>query len=62
MKKFLIGNARSGLVFGVYEAPDEAGALDTLAREAGYASYEAMNEDVPADPGEIEIVEIIKPL
>lgn len=58
MKKFQIENTKSGLLLGVYEADTKDEALDLLAQDAGYADYEELNEEVPAAPGEILVLEV----
>jgi len=47
MAKFTISNGNSGLVFGVYEAASADEALEIMAREAGYSSYEELEETAP---------------
>jgi len=44
MPKFTITNPLSGVILGTYEAKAEKAALETLANDAGYASYEEMSE------------------
>jgi len=39
MAQFEINNRTSGLVLGVYEAANEADALDEMARGAGYENF-----------------------
>jgi hypothetical protein len=51
--RYAIENTRSGQVLGIYEAPSPAAALDAMAQEAGYASYDDLQDQVPAQPGEI---------
>lgn len=36
---FRVESRKSGLVLGVYEAADEAAALDAAARAAGYSDF-----------------------
>jgi hypothetical protein len=36
---YTISNSRSGVILGVYEGTSKDDALDTLARDAGYADY-----------------------
>ena len=56
--KYKIENTISGLVLGTYEASSEEDALDLLARDAGYTSYEEVQEAAPARLGEIRVVEL----
>lgn len=56
--KYQIENTISGLVLGVYEASSSGEALELMAREAGYESYQAAQEVVPAAPGEILVTEL----
>lgn len=39
MRHYVISNRVSGAVFGVYDGADEAAALDTMARDAGYRDH-----------------------
>jgi hypothetical protein len=52
---FTITNAHTGQDLGGYEADDEAGALDAMAREAGYPDYAAACAAAPVEPGEIVV-------
>lgn len=56
--KYQIENTSSGIILGVYEASSKEEALDLMAREAGYASYEEAQEAAPSRPGEILVVEM----
>lgn len=55
MARYQISNTVSGAVLGEYEAEDEQGALDALARDAGYESHAAACEVVPTKPGELAV-------
>ena len=57
MKSFTITNRQSGVELGTYEAEDKAGALDAMAREAGYADYEAAQDVADADEDELIVTE-----
>jgi hypothetical protein len=58
MNKYQITNTISGVDLGIYEGNDCAEALDAMAQEAGYADYDALNEEIPAKNGEILVTEI----
>lgn len=53
--KFQIENTASGIVLGIYEGENEETALDALARDAGYTSYLALCQEIPARDGEIAV-------
>lgn len=57
MKRFDIENVVTGVWLGTYDAETPAGALDAMAREAGYSDYATVNALAPVDPGEIEVTE-----
>ena len=56
--RYAIENTISGLVIGVYEADSEEEALDKMAQNAGYRDYDDLNEQIEADPGDIEVYEV----
>lgn len=45
-KKFEIANRNSGFVLGIYEGETKQDALDAMARDAGYSSYDAIPDEV----------------
>lgn len=55
MATYTIENTRSGVVFGEYEGTSEADALDSMARDAGYADYAKCCEVAPVADGEIVV-------
>lgn len=55
MTTYMIENTLSGVIIGEYEAADEDGALDAMARDAGYRDYAACCEGVPFTIGEIAV-------
>lgn len=56
--RYQIENTMSGLVLGVYEASSKEEALEMLAHDAGYESYQAAQEAAPTNPGEIRVVDL----
>lgn len=57
-KFYRITNTVSGLVLGFYEGTDEADALDTMARDAGYADHDAACDVATVEDGELSVVEV----
>lgn len=58
MSRFEISNTKSGIHLGIYSAPDAQAALEAMARDAGYASYELACAAAPVAPGEIVVCEL----
>lgn len=56
MKTWTITNRISGQDLGIYEATDEAGALEAMAIDAGYATYREACEVNGDDPGDGQLV------
>ena len=53
MAKFQITQKTSGQIIGTFEADDERGALDAMARDAGYEDFEDSVLGVRDGPDEI---------
>ena len=58
MNTYKITNNVSGADLGTYEAEGWTQALDAMARDAGYESYQVLCLEVPADEGEIKVSEV----
>jgi hypothetical protein len=58
MNVYEIVNRQSGESLGAYEADDEQGALDALARDAGYKDDADMCRQVPRAADEIRVMAI----
>ena len=56
--KYSISNNYSGLEMGVYEAANEEGALDAMAKDAGYQDHADACKVAPIWDGEFSVVEI----
>lgn len=46
MPSYQIENSVSGLILGTYKAASVSGALDAMARDAGYADYAQLQSEV----------------
>jgi hypothetical protein len=53
MNRYRIINTVSGSDLGIFDAADEQGALDAMAREAGYKDYVDACTIAPVQPGEL---------
>lgn len=58
MTTYQIESKISGTVLGTWEAASEQEALDAMARDAGYDSYEALQEVASAKDGEIRVTAV----
>lgn len=58
MGRYRIENLHGGMDLGVYEGGSEAEALDAMAKDAGYESYEHLQATAPAPPGEIRVTAV----
>jgi len=58
MSTYTITNTISGAFLGAYNAADENGALDAMAREAGYASHLDACMTAPVVEGELRVREV----
>jgi hypothetical protein len=61
MTTYQIENTVSGLILGTYEAADEQGALDALARDAGYADHAAALAVTGEDGSDLEVRAVEEP-
>ena len=57
MATYRIENTVSGITLGEWTASTSQEALDAFAKDAGYASYTDLCEEVPTKPGEIKVSE-----
>jgi hypothetical protein len=58
MARFKIEHTVSGTELGEFEADDEQGALDAIAREAGYRDHAEASAVAPTSTGELSVTRI----
>lgn len=58
MTTFRITNQTSGADLGAFEADDKAGALDAMAKDAGYASFAESCETTGEDGSDLVVHEV----
>lgn len=58
MKTYRIHNTMSGQDLGTYEAVDESDALNQMALDAGYNSFEHAQKVAPIADGELVVVPV----
>lgn len=58
MNTYRITNMTSGLTLGDYEGATSADALDTMARDAGYADHAAMCAVTESDGSDLRVREV----
>lgn len=58
MRRYVVRNTATGVLLGVYAAHDARGALNALARDAGYSDHAAACRVAPVGAGELEVVEL----
>jgi|KBSSwiStaDraftv2_1062776.scaffolds.fasta_scaffold2204868_1 hypothetical protein len=58
MNRYRIINTVSGSDLGIFDAADEQGALDAMAREAGYKDYVDACTIAPVQPGELLVKQV----
>jgi hypothetical protein len=54
MTSYRIYNEESGVEMGVYEGATEAEALDAMAKDAGYDSFDAIPDEINGDGLRVE--------